>query len=81
MKGTNFPATVEMRSIPPKRMAPTNSTSAKPVTHSGMAKLTFNALAMELAYTIFPMPNPAMPANRAKQMASHFHFAPSPFCM
>ena len=81
MKGTNFPATDEMRSMPPKRTAPTKSTSTTPVTHSGMAKLTFNALAMELACTIFPMPNPAIPANRAKHIASHFQFAPSPFWM
>ncbi|MNH06367.1 hypothetical protein D3C79_657310 [compost metagenome] len=51
MKGTTSSAKRAIPRMPPKMMRPDSTTSARPLTQSGMPKATFMARLMELACT------------------------------
>src|SRR5918993_2887763 len=81
MVGTSASATRPIRLMPPRITSPVRAVRNRPVIHVGAPNEACITAVMLLAWTILPMPKPAIPPKIAKAVPSQAHFVPSPFLM
>ena len=77
MKGTKMVQTRAMDFTPPMMTSAVRMLMHTPTTHVGMPNVSFARSAMELAWTVQPMPKLARAVKMAKASASHFMPSPS----
>ena len=72
MKGTSIIHTVAIDRTPPKMTQAVSTHTNRPTAHVGTPKVSLASNAIELAWTVQPMPNDAKAVKTAKNSASHF---------